>query len=79
MDGPRDDYTIWSKSEKDKYHLISHMWNLKKMIQMNIDKTERLTNIENKLMVTKREGAGGGEWGDVEFRINKYILLYKNR
>ena len=55
------------------------MWNLKKMIQMNIDKTERLTNIENKLMVTKREGAGGGEWGDVEFRINKYILLYKNR
>ena len=44
-----------------------------------IDKTERLTNIENKLMVTKGEGAGGGERGDVEFRINKCMLRYKNR
>ena len=23
MDGPRDSYTEWSKSEKDKYHKIS--------------------------------------------------------
>ena len=22
MDGPRDDHTEWSKSEKDKYHMI---------------------------------------------------------
>ena len=23
MDGPRDDHIKWSKSEKDKYHMIS--------------------------------------------------------
>ena len=23
MDGPRDCHTVWSKSEKDKYHMIS--------------------------------------------------------
>ena len=44
-----------------------------------IDNTERLTNTENKCLVTKRERAGGRERGDVEFRINKYILLYKSR
>ena len=25
-----------SQKEKDKYHMISYMWNLKKMIQMNL-------------------------------------------
>ena len=31
IDGPRDYHTEWSKSEKDKYHMISLiMWNLKK-------------------------------------------------
>ena len=29
MDGPRDYHTKWSKSEKDNYHMISHVWNLK--------------------------------------------------
>ena len=28
MDGPRDYYTKWSKPEKDKYHMVSLMWNL---------------------------------------------------
>lgn len=27
---------ILSKSEKDNYHTISYMWNLKKVIQMNL-------------------------------------------
>ena len=32
------------------------MWNLKKMIQMNLfPKQHRLTDLENKLMVTKKE------------------------
>ena len=30
MDGPRHYHTKWSKSEKDKYHIISHTWNIKK-------------------------------------------------
>ena len=30
MDGPLDYHTKWSKSEKDKNHMISlNMWNLK--------------------------------------------------
>ena len=30
MDGPRDYLTKWSHTEKDKYHDIAYMWNLKK-------------------------------------------------
>ena len=29
MDGPIDYHTKWSKSDKDKYPIISLMWNLK--------------------------------------------------
>ena len=29
MDGPRDYHTKRSKSEEDKYHDITYMWNLK--------------------------------------------------
>ena len=32
------------------------MWNLKKKIQMNLQNRNRLTAIENKLMITKGEG-----------------------
>ena len=28
-DGPRNCYSKWSKSEKGKFHMTSHMWNLK--------------------------------------------------
>ena len=37
-------------------------------------KQNRLTDIENKLMVTKRESG----WGEINygFRISKYVLLY---
>ena len=34
MDGPRDDHTKWSQTEKDKYY-ITYIWNLRTMIQMN--------------------------------------------
>ena len=34
-DGPRDYHTKSSKSDKYKYH-ITYMWNLKKLIQMNL-------------------------------------------
>ena len=37
MDGPREDHTKGSKSdrEKEKYKII-YLWNLKKKIQMNL-------------------------------------------
>ena len=38
MDGPRDYYTKWSKSDRKKQiaYDIAYMWNLKKMTQMNL-------------------------------------------
>ena len=29
IDGSRDYHTKWGKLEKDKYHYITYMWNLK--------------------------------------------------
>ena len=40
MVGPRDYHTKWSKSGKDKYHMITHMWNLKNDTNELIYKTE---------------------------------------
>ena len=36
MDGPRDYHTEWSKSDKDKYHMISLYMESKNLIQMNL-------------------------------------------
>ena len=61
MDGPRDCHTEWSKSEKNKYHDIVYMWNLKKCHKWTyLQNRNRLTDIDNKLMVTKGERGGGG-------------------
>ena len=47
-----------SQTEKDKYHMISLMQNLK--IQKNKQKSRlRPINTENKLMVARREGVEG--------------------
>ena len=62
MGGPRDDYTKWSHKEKDKYHMISLTCGIQKdrykwtYLQIR----NRLTDIENKLLVTKGEQGGGG-------------------
>ena len=40
MDRPRDYHTMSSKPDKDKYHMISHMWNLKIDINEFIYQTE---------------------------------------
>ena len=39
--------------DKEKYN-IAYMWNLNKIIQMNLF-TNKFTDLENKLMVTKGE------------------------
>ena len=47
-----------SQTEKDKYHDIAYMWNLKKWYKRTyLQKRNELTDIENKLMSPK----GGGE------------------
>ena len=52
---------VKSDRERQIPYDIAYMWNLKKMIQMNLYLQSRnsLTDIENKLMVTKGERRGG--------------------
>ena len=47
-----------NQDDKEKYH-ITYMWNLKYDTNELICKTERLTDIENKLLVTKGERERG--------------------
>ena len=73
MDGPRDYHTKWTKTDEDKYHKISLIHGiLKNGTNEFIYKTNRLIDVENKLMVTK-DKAGGINW---ECGINRYTLQY---
>ena len=60
MDGPRDYHTKWSKSDRERQILydIPYTWNLKKYKLTYLQNRNRLTDIENKLMVTKAWGGG---------------------
>ena len=59
MDGSRDYHTKWSKSDKDKYHMIWLICGLSlKMIQKNLKIEEINTNFEIKLLVTIGETVG---------------------
>ena len=62
MNGPRDCHTEWSKSDKKRqisYDII-YMWNQKKNgTNELIYKTEIVTDVENKLMVTREDGGEG--------------------
>ena len=66
---------------RQKMNIIYHLhMKSKRLIEINLFiKQSRLTDIENKLMVTKREqeNAEQGEgWINEEFGISKYRLLY---
>jgi len=59
LDWPRD-YVKWSKPVKDKYHMILLIYGIKKKIKMTyLQNRIRLTDKENKIMVTKGEGERG--------------------
>ena len=60
MDGPGCYHTKWSNPEKGKYLNITYMWNLKEGYkQTNLQNRNKLTDIKNKLMITKEEGGEG--------------------
>ena len=64
MDGPRDYYTEWSKTEKDKYRMIFLICGILKNGTNELTyETEIVTDIENKLMVTREEVDKLGDWG----------------
>ena len=63
IDRPRDYHTKWSMSDRERQipYDITYMGNLKYDTNELIYKTEnRLTDMENKLMVTKGERQWGG-------------------
>ena len=75
MDGPRDYHTKRSKSDRERQlYDITYTWNLKRWYKWTyLQNRNRLTGIENKLIVTKGEEGGGINW---EYGINIYTLLY---
>ena len=69
MDGPGNDHTKWSESDRERQisYDTTYLWNLKKNdINELIYKTNRSTDIKNKLTVTKgqkqEEGSKLGTW-----------------
>ena len=61
MDGPGDYHTKWSRSYRERQisYDIAYMQNLKKWYKwIYLQNRNRLTDIENKLMVTKKERGG---------------------
>ena len=63
MDGPRDDHTKWSKSDRERQisHDITHMLNLtKKWYKWTyLQNRIRLTDFENKHGYQRGNGGGG--------------------
>ena len=64
MGGPREYYAKWSKPDREgqvSWYRLHVESNRKKKTQMNLLPKQRLTDTENKLMVTKGEsGVGEG-------------------
>ena len=77
MGGHRDCHTEWSKSDTERQILydITYMWNLKKGYKWTyLQNRSRVTDVENKLMLTKGMGGHGGiNW---KIGIDIYTLLY---
>ena len=56
MDGPKDCHTEWSKSDREGQLLydFAYMWNLKRWYKWTyVQNRNRVTDVENKLMVTR--------------------------
>ena len=52
-----------SQTEKDKYHMMSYVWNLKKMIQMNLFTKQKWTYRHRRQTYGYQRGELG-VWGD---------------
>ena len=53
-------YYVKSDREVEIPYDIPYMWNLKKMIQMNLQNRKRLTDLGNELRIVK--GRDGGDY-----------------
>ena len=63
LDGPRDYHTKWSKSDRERQisYDIAYMWNLKKMIQMNLFTKQKQTHGHRKQTYGYQRGKVEGE------------------
>ena len=80
MDGPRDDHTKWSKSDKDNiiwYHSYVES-NFKKMIQMSLFTKQKKTYRYWKQTYGYQRGHVTGREGGInqELGMNIHTLLY---
>ena len=81
VDGSRDCYTEWSKSEREKQILYvnAYMWNLEKWYRWTgLQGRNRDTDVENKHMDTKggkRRGGGDGGGMNWEIGLDMYTLI----
>ena len=73
MDGLRDGHPKRSKPDRERQisYDISYTWNKKNDTGTYLQNRNRLTDIENKFLVTKGEEGGGGI--DEVYEINKHI------
>ena len=60
MDWPRDYHTEWSQKDKDKYCMISLIYECKKMIQMNLFTKQKQTHRHRKQTYGYQSGEGLG-------------------
>ena len=80
MFGHGDYHTKWSKSDRKRQisYDIAYMQNLKKMIQMNfLQNRNRLTDLENKLIVTRL--GGRDRLGDWDWHVHTAIFKTDNQ
>ena len=77
MDGPRDDHTKWSKSERERQipYNITYIWHLKYDTNELIYKTEADSQTQRTDLWLPRGRHGGGRM-DWDFRISRCKLLY---
>ena len=64
-----------SQTEKDKYHVIPHMWNLKYAANEHLSETETDSQTQRTdSCLQKGRGSGGGK--DQKFGVSRCKLLY---
>ena len=78
MDGPGGYYAKWSKPDRERQisYDITYMWDLKKMIQMNLFTKQKQTLRLQKQPYGYQKGKVGGGGINWEFGSNIYALLY---
>ena len=64
--GPRDCHTEQNKSEENKYHILTQIWNLEKQYRWShLQNRNKDTDVENKHIDTKQ----GKRWGGMNSEV----------